>query len=166
MVLGLLLVPNGKALGRLMGDKYYEKVRKVLCYVFLKLSANYHVTKTFVQEVDAPTGRMTSLEDDYYYEDSEVTPANMSSSLAPEHPADLYTYHPWGIFFTIIGTVLLDFDADACQSPSRAYLLDVTLPGIYLVFRTKILDPSLFLKVCMLNILFSHYNFCKAENHQ
>lgn len=38
------------------------------------------------------------------------------------------TSHPWGVFFTIIGTVLLDFDADACQSPSRAFLLDVTLP--------------------------------------
>lgn len=36
--------------------------------------------------------------------------------------------HKWGIFFTILGTVLLDFDADSCQSPSRAYLLDVTLP--------------------------------------
>lgn len=36
--------------------------------------------------------------------------------------------HTWGIFFTILGTVLLDFDADACQSPSRAYLLDVTIP--------------------------------------
>lgn len=36
--------------------------------------------------------------------------------------------HKWGIFFTILGTVLLDFDADACQSPSRAYLLDVTIP--------------------------------------
>lgn len=24
-------------------------------------------------------------------------------------------YHPWGVFFTILGTVLLDFDADACQ---------------------------------------------------
>lgn len=39
------------------------------------------------------------------------------------------TPHPWGIFVTIIGTVLLDFDADACQSPSRAYLLDVTVPA-------------------------------------
>ncbi|XP_055324512.1 proton-associated sugar transporter A [Sitodiplosis mosellana] len=39
------------------------------------------------------------------------------------------TSHPWGVFFTIIGTVLLDFDADACQSPARAYLLDVTVPG-------------------------------------
>lgn len=38
------------------------------------------------------------------------------------------TSHPWGIFFTIIGTVLLDFDADACQSPARAFLLDITLP--------------------------------------
>ena len=37
--------------------------------------------------------------------------------------------HPWGVFFTVLGTVLLDFDADSCQSPSRAYLLDVTLPG-------------------------------------
>jgi solute carrier family 45, member 1/2/4 len=36
--------------------------------------------------------------------------------------------HPWGVFFTILGTVLLDFDADACQSPARAFLLDVTLP--------------------------------------
>ncbi|XP_063930780.1 proton-associated sugar transporter A [Zophobas morio] len=35
--------------------------------------------------------------------------------------------HPWGILFTVLGTVLLDFDADACQSPARAYLLDVTI---------------------------------------
>uniref|UniRef100_T1IUZ2 Major facilitator superfamily (MFS) profile domain-containing protein n=1 Tax=Strigamia maritima TaxID=126957 RepID=T1IUZ2_STRMM len=35
---------------------------------------------------------------------------------------------PLGLLFTVIGTVLLDFDADACQSPARAYLLDVTLP--------------------------------------
>lgn len=40
------------------------------------------------------------------------------------------TPHPWGIFFTILGTILLDFDADACQSPARAYLLDVTVPGM------------------------------------
>lgn len=37
--------------------------------------------------------------------------------------------HPWGILFTVMGTVLLDFDADACQSPARAYLLDVTMSG-------------------------------------
>ncbi|KAK6641927.1 hypothetical protein RUM44_013647 [Polyplax serrata] len=36
--------------------------------------------------------------------------------------------HPWGIFFTVLGTVLLDFDADSCQSPARAYLLDISVP--------------------------------------
>ncbi|XP_033214464.1 proton-associated sugar transporter A isoform X2 [Belonocnema kinseyi] len=44
------------------------------------------------------------------------------------NPPAVVSSHPWGIFFTILGTVLLDFDADACQSPARAYLLDVTVP--------------------------------------
>lgn len=52
----------------------------------------------------------------------EAPPAESNSGITP---------HPWGILFTILGTVLLDFDADACQSPARAYLLDVTIPGKY-----------------------------------
>lgn len=99
VVLGLLLVPNGKAIGKMMGDKYYHK------------------------DLDMPTGRI-------FPESSNLTEYDYgeSSTEPPGPPSDLHTYHPWGIFFTIIGTVLLDFDADACQSPSRAYLLDVTLP--------------------------------------
>lgn len=42
---------------------------------------------------------------------------------------DAVKSHPWGLVFTVIGTVLLDFDADACQSPSRAYMLDITISG-------------------------------------
>jgi solute carrier family 45 protein 1/2/4 len=34
--------------------------------------------------------------------------------------------NPYVIFFTIIGVVLLDFNCDACQSPARAYLIDVS----------------------------------------
>lgn len=34
----------------------------------------------------------------------------------------------WAILFTVLGTMLLDFNADNCQTPSRAYLLDVCLP--------------------------------------
>jgi len=49
-----------------------------------------------------------------------------NSTLAP----DANYPHPWSVFFTVLGTILLDFDADACQSPSRAYLLDVTVPGM------------------------------------
>merc|ERR1712142_387706 len=89
-----------------MGDKYYD------------------------QEVDAPTGRMI-FDEEYDYDDldqSNTTDMTTVATGLSTPPPDLYTYHPWGIFFTIIGTVLLDFDADACQSPSRAYLLDVTLP--------------------------------------
>lgn len=55
-----------------------------------------------------------------------------ASKMPASESSNGITPHPWGIFFTILGTVLLDFDADACQSPARAYLLDVTVPGFYL----------------------------------
>ena len=37
--------------------------------------------------------------------------------------------HKYGATLTIVGVLLLDLDCDACQSPSRAYLLDVTQPN-------------------------------------
>ncbi|XP_039449557.1 proton-associated sugar transporter A-like isoform X2 [Culex pipiens pallens] len=37
-------------------------------------------------------------------------------------------HYKWAIFFTILGTLLLDFSADTCQTPARAYLLDICLP--------------------------------------
>lgn len=55
--------------------------------------------------------------------------AHRSSATETEVTNVAGTPHPWGILFTILGTVLLDFDADACQSPARAYLLDITQPG-------------------------------------
>lgn len=57
----------------------------------------------------------------------DVSPHRITASGSDIRPTKK-TSHPWGIFFTILGTVLLDFDADACQSPSRAYLLDVCVP--------------------------------------
>ncbi|CAL8075117.1 unnamed protein product [Orchesella dallaii] len=53
---------------------------------------------------------------------------SVSTSSFDSGNEDAVKSHPWGLVFTIIGTVLLDFDADACQSPSRAYMLDVTIP--------------------------------------
>ncbi|XP_077275773.1 loss of visual transmission isoform X2 [Temnothorax americanus] len=55
------------------------------------------------------------------------TTANLPEEVTLES-VERASSHSWGIFFTILGTVLLDFDADACQSPARAYLLDVTVP--------------------------------------
>lgn len=56
--------------------------------------------------------------------------AHRSTASASEVVDVAGTPHPWGIFFTVLGTILLDFDADACQSPARAYLLDVTIAGM------------------------------------
>lgn len=55
--------------------------------------------------------------------------SNKNDSLN-ENNSEKVNNHPWGIFFTVLGTVLLDFDADACQSPARAYLLDITVTGV------------------------------------
>lgn len=65
-------------------------------------------------------------------DEGAVNRTTVPSALGPRSSAlDVQgnNHHPWGVFFTILGTVLLDFDADACQSPARAYLLDVTVPG-------------------------------------
>ncbi|XP_070072328.1 proton-associated sugar transporter A isoform X2 [Drosophila takahashii] len=56
------------------------------------------------------------------------TQINNLKNITYNHTTAPKTSHTWGIFFTVLGTVLLDFDADACQSPARAYLLDVCLP--------------------------------------
>lgn len=35
--------------------------------------------------------------------------------------------YKWALFITIIGIILLDFNADICQSPARAYILDMSI---------------------------------------
>lgn len=67
--------------------------------------------------------------------------ASQSNHTLDAPSASSVSSHSWGIFFTILGTVLLDFDADACQSPARAYLLDVTIPGSSIDFQTLLHMP-------------------------
>ncbi|EFX86786.1 hypothetical protein DAPPUDRAFT_207948 [Daphnia pulex] len=100
IILGLLLVPNGKYFGQLMGDVYPEE-------------------ELLAKEMDTGGSGGGNF---------------LVNSTAVADEADVInevvdtSSHPWGIFLTVLGTVLLDFDADACQSPSRAYLLDVCIP--------------------------------------
>uniref|UniRef100_A0A336M2T8 CSON000978 protein n=1 Tax=Culicoides sonorensis TaxID=179676 RepID=A0A336M2T8_CULSO len=47
-------------------------------------------------------------------------------ALHPE--GSVFESYKWAVMFTIIGTILLDFDCDNCLTPARAYLLDVSLP--------------------------------------
>ncbi|KAL5285106.1 hypothetical protein ACFFRR_007070 [Megaselia abdita] len=96
--IGLLLVPNGENLGYYFGD----------IDPHLQISAMNLTSNETLNNMDVSPHRITAS-------GSDIQPTKKTS-------------HPWGIFFTILGTVLLDFDADACQSPSRAYLLDVCVP--------------------------------------
>lgn len=98
VLMGLLLVPNGEDLGYAFGD-----VDPHAQITAMNLTANQT------------------------HNNINVSPHRASASDT-EVQAVQKTSHPWGIFFTILGTVLLDFDADACQSPARAYLLDVCIP--------------------------------------
>jgi solute carrier family 45, member 1/2/4 len=102
--LGLLLVPNGEDLGYYMGD--------------------YYSTNELNVSMTAAEGGNVTL--------SKVLPHRITAIDSDEGLSEMLTSgsssHSWGIFFTIIGTIFLDFDADAMQSPARSYLLDVTQP--------------------------------------
>lgn len=75
---------------------------------------------------DIPPAQNATIRTVISYRTSAVSNEQNATLIEDEDELKL-GYHPWGIFFTILGTVLLDFDADACQSPARAYLLDVTI---------------------------------------
>ena len=124
----MILVPNGKLLGKQLGDKYpYEEA---LAKAKLEKSAQGAIENE--QEPDGPGGRLYGSDYEYHKTIAELS-ANTSTYTDQEdndkNGQFNHEEHPWGIFFTVLGTVLLDFDADACQSPSRAYLLDVTVSG-------------------------------------
>lgn len=99
---GLLLVPNGEDLGYAFGD------------------VDTHI------QISTMNITMNETHNNINYSPHRATASKTEANAIQK------TSHPWGIFFTVLGTVLLDFDADACQSPSRAYLLDVCVPGMYL----------------------------------
>lgn len=110
--LGLILVPNGESLGYSMGDPRPP-------------SLSYHRVSS--HRTTAQQNQLSTNDDNSTFTINE-TIVNNSENIDSFIPYN--NSHPWGVLFTILGTVLLDFDADACQSPARAYLLDVTVPGM------------------------------------
>ena len=81
------------------------------------------------EEPDGPGGRLYGSDYEYHKVMATNVTTRDDNYEDDSKPKFVHEEHPWGIFFTVLGTVLLDFDADACQSPSRAYLLDVTTAG-------------------------------------
>lgn len=86
LVLGLILAPWGRDIGRLLGDGGEITVA--------------NLTNDDPSNYEYKTVNMPDKSNGFYY----------------------------AILFTVLGTMLLDFNADNCQTPSRAYLLDVCIP--------------------------------------
>ncbi|XP_049770444.1 membrane-associated transporter protein-like [Schistocerca cancellata] len=117
VLLGLILVPNGADIGYALGDP--RPAPSPSPPGALNATPPLEVvTSSEWQATNASLGPGLSTTD------SPAALANESSVVSRKPQSS----HPWGVVFTILGTVLLDFDADACQSPARAYLLDVTVP--------------------------------------
>ncbi|XP_046982517.1 proton-associated sugar transporter A-like [Schistocerca americana] len=117
VLLGLILVPNGADIGYALGDPRPAP----------SPSPPGALNATPPLEMVTPSewqATNASLAPGLSTTESPAGLANESSVVSRKPQSS----HPWGVVFTILGTVLLDFDADACQSPARAYLLDVTVP--------------------------------------
>lgn len=109
LLIGLLLIPHGKDLGILLGDTPIEAVK--------------HSHQVY-----------------HNFENSESGTINVTSELLKYNEPMEISHHRhrggtnenevkvWAVIITIIGVILLDFDADICQTPARAFLVDVSVP--------------------------------------
>lgn len=58
-----------------------------------------------------------------------ILEGSVAALQAPQEPTGpTLANYKYATILTIIGLVLLDFDADTCQTPARTYLLDMCIP--------------------------------------
>jgi hypothetical protein len=102
-----------------------KKLDELINEALLEVGAGEHDHESTTAQVPSQLSLSQSKE-----ETNEVNPPRQrTEEEQAQDESSAISQHPWGLIVTVLGTVLLDFDADACQSPSRAYMLDVTLPG-------------------------------------
>lgn len=111
IMIGLVLVPNGEALGLLAGDDGTVVSEK----------QNLSETTKVLRRINA-TDNLVLFQNG--------TKAVLRSDFSPEWPSTVKLPHKHviGILLTVLGVALLDFNCDACQSPCRTYLLDISVP--------------------------------------
>ncbi len=107
IIIGLILVPNGQDIGLLFGDVYENQESDAVS------------TAWFWPNKASALGGLHRLQDNNSYTILNSDRVNST---------DDYLHHTWGIVFTTLGLVLLDFNCDSCQSPTRSFLLDQTVP--------------------------------------
>ena len=117
VIIGLILVPNGEDIGKLCGDKFGpDEVA--------------NINDSVGNETGIYVRYGASLDDDMYPVEPSYITETFTNVVATTVSAVVQsTPHVWSIFFTVVGVALLDFSCDSCQSPCRAYMLDVTVPA-------------------------------------
>ena len=111
IVIGLILVPNGEALGITFGDPgHFPTNNNLMQTSNLTVLRKINDTDSLVQFSNGSTLVVRS----------DFSPKWPSLKLPHNHVA--------GIILTIFGVAMLDFNCDACQSPCRTYLLDISVP--------------------------------------
>ncbi|KAH8406923.1 hypothetical protein KR222_011623 [Zaprionus bogoriensis] len=95
---GLILVPYGKNLGAWLGDVGYGNESN------------------------------SSSSSSWTHSNGSETVAALVSSVEPEPQEGAWINFKFAAILTILGMVLLDFNADTCQTPARTYLLDMCVP--------------------------------------
>ncbi|KAH3825795.1 hypothetical protein DPMN_127675 [Dreissena polymorpha] len=111
IIIGLILVPNGDTLGTLAGDSGLKD----------NVNVSQFVDATFVRKINSTNDLLMF---------NNGTSVIVRSNFSPQWPSPdtLPPRHLFGILLTILGVALLDFNCDACQSPCRTYLLDISVP--------------------------------------
>ncbi len=104
IIIGLIFVPYGYRMGKVCGKPSHDN-----------------------NNVEVTLGPVMATENVTY--DVSPTPTLESVSMSLIYEALPKVVHVCSTVLTIVGVVLLDFNCDACQSPARAYLIDVTDPS-------------------------------------
>lgn len=111
ILIGLFLVPYGKDIG------YW-------------ISGEELITQTSLSLISLKNDSFLSSAQNYEINPSDVDAKYITSHLGKMRVSETTVdVNMWAAVITIIGVILLDFDADTCQTPARAYLLDVSVPN-------------------------------------
>lgn len=139
LIIGLIFVPYGGRFGLLLGDKYDDHVENGTKNHSIREEitsfTNHSFSKTHLKKIKDKmlmTNRISNGSLVYSDTFQEEQHANLTQNTYVgeqyENTNSRVNTRTYGIIITVIGTVFLDFCADGCQSPCRAYLLDITIP--------------------------------------
>nr|XP_054767294.1 membrane-associated transporter protein-like [Lytechinus pictus] len=137
--IGLLLVPNGYRLGLTMcghhdsssSHSYGNNSGETPSINGFGTTGNSPLDET---PLVTPSYSYQNFEQSSYGDNSPTTEGNFENltweATTPwTETVHVVAGHACGVILTILGVAFLDFSCDACQSPSRAYLIDVTHPS-------------------------------------